>query len=224
MSRFRAVVQKTSPDQAAHRLPQATSTSAHLRASTPADDDFERLYEENLATLVSIAVSKFRVPLGDAEALAHEVFVSYMRRADVIRDPHAWFLSAICNASRYYWRQNGRNLQHLDEEVANAQPDPVSLDILNGLPDRIAAGEILDNLPPRYQYILRLRYFEGFSIREIAEHLGVTAKYTQKLVAKCLRRAEQQFAPHTERMPNRRSQGEVDEVLAGFVDAYRKVR
>jgi RNA polymerase sigma factor (sigma-70 family) len=80
--------------------------------------------------------------------------------------------------------------------MALLRPDPASAGILDRLPAQLAAREILESLPPRYQEILRLRYFEGYSIREIADHLGVTAKYTQKLVTKCLRRAEQTF--HTE--------------------------
>jgi DNA-directed RNA polymerase specialized sigma24 family protein len=38
-----------------------------------------------------------------------------------------------------------------------------------------------------------MRYYEGYTIREIADYLGVTAKYTQKLVGKCLRMAEQMY-------------------------------
>ncbi|HXH39595.1 MAG TPA: sigma-70 family RNA polymerase sigma factor, partial [Thermoanaerobaculia bacterium] len=138
---------------------------------------------------------KFQVPAVDAEALAHEVFLSYLKRKDDIRELHKWLLGAICNASRYYWRQHGRHIEQLDAELAAIQPDPASANILETLPARIAAGEALAGLSPRYQHILRLRYYEGYSINEIAEHLGVTAKYTQKLVTKCLRRAEEIFNP-----------------------------
>ena len=154
---------------------------------------FAQLYEANCGLLVTMAVRKFQVPAVDAEALAHEVFLSYLKRKDEIRDLHRWLVGAICNASRYYWRKHRRNIEQLDAELASLRPDPASMNIMNALPDRIAAGEVLAGLSPRYQHILRLRYFEGYSIKEIAEHLGVTAKYTQKLVTKCLRRAEELF-------------------------------
>jgi DNA-directed RNA polymerase specialized sigma24 family protein len=48
-------------------------------------------------------------------------------------------------------------------------------------------------MPPRWAHILRLRYFEGYSMKEIAEQQNVTSKYMQKLVAKCLERAEEIF-------------------------------
>jgi RNA polymerase sigma-70 factor (ECF subfamily) len=157
--------------------------------------DFGRLYHDNLSLLVAIAVRKFQVPEVDAEALAHEVFLSYLKRKDEIRDLHPWLIGAICHACRYFWRQNGRRTEQLDQGLALLRPDPASAGILDLLPAQLAAREALEALPPRYQEILRLRYYEGYSIREIADHLGVTAKYTQKLVAKCLRRAEQTFNP-----------------------------
>jgi RNA polymerase sigma factor (sigma-70 family) len=157
------------------------------------EEQFVRLYEKNVNVLVAVAIRKFQVPAVDAEALAHEVFLSYLKRKDEIRELHKWLLGAICNASRYYWRQHGRNVEQLDTELAAERPDPATTGIMETMLAKIAAGEALAGLPPRYQHILRLRYFEGYSIHEIAEHLGVTAKYTQKLVTKCLRRAEEVF-------------------------------
>lgn len=159
------------------------------------EDDFAQLYTKNIDTLIAVAVRKFQVPAVDAEALAHEVFLSYLKRKDEIRELHKWLVGAICNASRYYWRQHGRNIEQLDPESAAIRPDPASTNNPETLLARIAAGEALAGLSPRYQHILRLRYFEGYSIKEIAEYLGVTAKYAQKLVTKCLHRAEEVFNP-----------------------------
>jgi RNA polymerase sigma factor (sigma-70 family) len=154
---------------------------------------FTRIYEENCDLLVSVAVRKFQIPAVDAEALAHEVFVSYLRHADEVRDLHRWLIGAICNASRYYWRKHGRNIEQLDTEVAAERPDPRSRDVLTDLPNSIAIAEVLEAMPPRWAQILRFRYIEGYSIKEIAEHEGVTSKYMQKLVAKCLQRAQEIF-------------------------------
>ena len=157
------------------------------------DPQFREIYEGNLRLLVAIAVRKFQVPEVDAEALAHEVFLSYLRHADEIRDLRHWLVGAICNASRYYWRKRGRNTEQLDTDVAAERPDPHLLNVLTTLPNHIAIAEVLEAMPPRWAHILRLRYFEGYSIKEIADYLGVTSKYTQKLVMKCLRRAEEIF-------------------------------
>jgi len=157
------------------------------------DIDFARLYEDNLSLLVAIAMRKFQVPEPDAEGLAHEVFFSYLKRKNEIRDLHPWLIGAICHASRYFWRQNGRRTEQLDHSWALLRPDPASAGIVDSLPAQLAAREILELLPQRYQEILRLRYYEGYSIQEIADYFNVTAKYTQKLVSKCLRRAEQVY-------------------------------
>jgi RNA polymerase sigma factor (sigma-70 family) len=171
-------------------IPDLAPAGTDYQSNEP---DFARVYHDNLGLLVAIATRKFQVPEVDAEALAHEVFFSYLKRKDEIRDLHPWLIGAICHASRYFWRQNGRRTEQLDHSWALLRPDPASTGILDSLPAQLAAREILESLPPRYQEILRLRYYEGYSIREIADYLGVTAKYTQKLVAKCLRRAEETY-------------------------------
>jgi RNA polymerase sigma factor (sigma-70 family) len=156
-------------------------------------EEFEQIYDANFGLLVSLAVRKFQVPFGDAEGLANEVFLSYLKRRKEIRELHKWLIGAICNASRHYWRKNDRNIDQLDDETSSIHVDPVSAHVVDWLTARIAAGEALAVLSPRQQHILRLRYYEGYSIPEIAEELGVTAKYAQKLVGKILRRAAEFF-------------------------------
>ena len=38
-----------------------------------------------------------------------------------------------------------------------------------------------------------MRYFEGCTVAEVASRLGVKTKYAQKLITKCLRRAERLY-------------------------------
>jgi RNA polymerase sigma factor (sigma-70 family) len=157
------------------------------------EGEFESMYEANFEFLVGVAIRKFRVPDYEAETLAHEVFLTYLKKTTgEIRDLHSWLVGAICHASRYYWRSRGRNIGEREDESLE-RIDPATMHIVDTLPDQLAAREALERLPPRYQEILRLRYFEGMSIIELADHLGVTPKYAQKLVTKCLRRAEQRF-------------------------------
>jgi RNA polymerase sigma factor (sigma-70 family) len=164
-------------------------------AAMPSADDrpFEELYEEQFDFLVGVAVRKFRVPESEAESLAQDVFLSYLRHRPTIREVYRWLLGAICHASRYYWRQHGRLADSLDPEEVTERPDPESMHILESLPNQLAARQALEGLSERDQMILRLRYFDGCSIHEVAARLGVKPKYAQKLVTKCLRRAELQY-------------------------------
>jgi RNA polymerase sigma factor (sigma-70 family) len=80
-----------------------------------------------------------------------------------------------------------------DAEIELDRVDPASLHILDSLTNQIAAREALECLPPRYQQILHLRYFEGCSVAEVAARMGVKPKSAQKLITKALRRAERLY-------------------------------
>ena len=162
--------------------------------ATPSVDErqFEVVYERYFGLLVQIASFKFRVPESDAEALAHDVLMGYLRKSAMVIELRPWLIGAICYASRHYWRLNGRILDG-DPDFDLDRADPASLRILDSLPDQIAAREALECLAPRCREVLHMRYFEGCTIAEVAERLGVKTKYAQKLITKCLRRAERLY-------------------------------
>ena len=164
------------------------------------DADFEQIYVKHFSFLVSIAVRKFGVPVTDAEMLVHEVFVEFIKRGHPVEDVHAWLLGAICHASRYYWREHGRSGETVEIEELYEHATP---------------GSENESLPPRYQVILRMRYYDGCSIAEIAEKLGVKPKYAQKLVSKCMKKAEKTYLGKSTR--------DLKHVIKGFVDPYREV-
>src|SRR5436305_9334306 len=160
------------------------TTVSHANSpAAAADDQFDSLYAEHFDFLVAVAVRKFRVPQDEAEMLTQEVFLKYLRVSGEVDNAHSWMLAAICQASRNYWRQHGRNVETLDDE-ALAKPDPATVHILDVKSDELTAKRILNALAPRDQEILRMRYLEGASIMKIAAHLGVKPKYAQKLLTK----------------------------------------
>lgn len=164
-----------------------------LLPDAPFDDEqFEAVYAQYFDLLVRVANFKFSVPDPDAEALAHDVLMTYLRKHHLILDLRAWLIGAICYASRYYWRQIGKTYA-VGEEADLDRPDPASARILDSLPDQLAAREALECLPPRYREILHMRYFEGCTVAEVASRLGVKTRYAQKLIGKCLRRAERLY-------------------------------
>jgi len=153
------------------------------------DRQFEVVYTGYFGLLVQIAIHKFHVPDSEAEGLAHDVLMSYLRKSADVIELRPWLVGAICHASRHYWRLNSRNVApETDNELDRA--DPASVRILDSLPDQLAAREALECLNPRCREILSMRYFEGCTVVEVAERLGIKPKYAQKLIAKCLRRAE----------------------------------
>jgi RNA polymerase sigma factor (sigma-70 family) len=157
------------------------------------DRQFEAVYEQYFPLLVQIASYKFSVPDSEAEALTHDVLISYLRKSTSIIELRPWLIGAICYASRHYWRLNGRILD-AEAETAAERVDPASIRILDSLPAQLAAREALECLAPRCREVLRLRYFEGWTVIEIAQRFGIKPKSAQKLIAKCLRRAERLYS------------------------------
>ena len=157
--------------------------------------DIASVYEDHVQLLIGTAISRYHIAESDAQALAHDVFVAYLLKASEISDSRAWLLSAICNASKFFLRTQARHValpaQHMDE------PDPQLKRILDALPDQMAGRQAFDCLTARCQLALRLRYFEGYSVPEIADALQTTAKYAAKLVARCLRQAHDRYTKGT---------------------------
>jgi RNA polymerase sigma factor (sigma-70 family) len=160
------------------------STSRASRADT-----VEILYTQYRTLLMSVACRKFRVPEGDAENLLQEVFVSYLQTGTTIENVRAWLVAAICNASRHYWRTQGR-AEQLPEDFVE-QSDPGS----HALPERFAmemtVRQAMQYLQPRCRETLWLHYFEGRSASDVARELQTTSRYAEKLIHNCLKRVRE---------------------------------
>src|ERR1700730_13316236 len=94
----------------------------HAGAFAERADDFGAVYEENYHLLVRTVVKHYHIAELDAEALAHEVFLAYFLKADVVINSRAWLVSAISNAAKYFLRRRARHVP-LSPESAEI-PDP----------------------------------------------------------------------------------------------------
>ncbi|MGA7614228.1 MAG: sigma-70 family RNA polymerase sigma factor [Thermoanaerobaculia bacterium] len=160
------------------------ATVTTLPESASREDLWESVYLEYFDALVAVCERKFRIPTMDAEVLVQEVLMSYAMSVGEIGDARAWLIGAACNASRKYWRSQGR-LETLPEDYQE-MPCPVSADVLD---NRVAVREALDQASGKYGEALRLHYLEGCTIEEIAQVLGTTPGYAKKLVRIGLQRA-----------------------------------
>jgi RNA polymerase sigma-70 factor (ECF subfamily) len=165
----------------------ATAPAAELTGSRAYD--VELLYTQYRTLLLSVACRKFRVPETDAESLLQEVFVSFLQTGTKIENIRAWLVAAICNASRHYWRTQGR-AEQLPEDFVE-QSDPGS----HALPERFAmemtVRQALQYLQPRCRETLWLHYFEGRSAADVARELETTTRYAEKLIHNCLKRVRE---------------------------------
>ena len=163
--------------------------SSASRAATERADEVEVLYMQYRTLLMTVACRKFRVPESDAESLLQEVFVSFLQTGAKIENVRAWLVAAICNASRHYWRTQGRAEQLPENFIEHSDPGS------QALPERFAlemtVGQALQYLQPRCRETLWLHYFEGRSAADVARELETTTRYAEKLIHNCLKRVRE---------------------------------
>jgi RNA polymerase sigma factor (sigma-70 family) len=141
----------------------------------------EELYGQMKPLLLFIAASKFHVSLDEAEALVHDVFESYLRRRPVIANEQGWFVGAICNACRHYWRKYGRYValeEAADDDMTCETP----------IIERLTAEALVARLSPRDRRVISLRFDDGRTIREVGRVLGISRSRAEKLLRRALRR------------------------------------
>lgn len=166
----------------------ATAPVAPPPPSTAADD-VEALYIEHRNLLLYVACRKFRIPDSDAENLIQEVFLSFLQNSNKIDNVRAWLVAAMCNASRHYWRAQGR-IESLPDDI-NDQSDPGSHGLADQFAMRMTVRQALDYLQPRCRETLWLHYFEGRSAGDVARELETTNRYAEKLIHNCLKRVRE---------------------------------
>ncbi|HEX8170868.1 MAG TPA: sigma-70 family RNA polymerase sigma factor [Thermoanaerobaculia bacterium] len=170
--------------------PAAPAASASPAApASPAADDVEALYLQHRNLLLYVACRKFRIPDCDAENLIQEVFLSFLQTGTRIDNIRAWLVAAMCNASRHYWRAQGRT-ESLPEDF-NDHSDPGSLGLADQFAMRLTVRQALDYLQPRCRETLWLHYFEGRSANDVARELETTNRYAEKLIHNCLKRVRE---------------------------------
>jgi RNA polymerase sigma factor (sigma-70 family) len=167
----------------------AARTAAAPVPSSPAGDDVEALYIEHRNLLLYVACRKFRIPDCDAENLIQEVFLSFLQTGTKIDNVRAWLVAAMCNASRHYWRGQGR-VESLPDNF-NDHSDPGTHGLADQFAMKMTVRQALDYLQPRCRETLWLHYFEGRSAADVARELETTNRYAEKLIHNCLKRVRE---------------------------------
>lgn len=120
----------------------------------------------------------------DADEITVNVFSKVLSKIDMY-DPHfefkTWVLTIAQNTIIDFWRKKSRENQdpteHLDEVKNQYAKSPEELMISDEEQKKII--KTIESLDKNYQDILRLRFFEEKSIKEIAEELGISVANTK---------------------------------------------
>ena len=176
-------------------MPEPNNIDVRPSASDPeatADaQDIGGLYVEYRMLLLSVACRKFRVPESDAENLIQDVFLSYLQAGTKVENIRSCLVAAMCNASRHYYRANGRT-EALPENFSE-QSDPETEAVADVLARRITLRQALGYLQPRCRETLHLHYFEGRSAADMAREMKTTNRYAEKLIHNCLKRVREVY-------------------------------
>ncbi|WP_292010700.1 RNA polymerase sigma factor [Chryseobacterium sp.] len=122
----------------------------------------------------------------DADEITVNVFSKVLSKLDMY-DPHfqfkTWVLTIAQNTVIDFWRKRSRENQDMDvtenlEEVKNQfAKSPEELMISDEEHHKIV--KVIESLDVNYQDIIKLRFFEEKSIKEIAEELGISVANTK---------------------------------------------
>lgn len=138
---------------------------------------FEELYERYRAFMLAIA-NKILENEFDAEDAVHNAFVSISEHMDKVHDPSSQktkgFVAIIAERKAidvYRKRSRFVSLDAIEDEICISFPPPED----DGL------ARCLSKLPPRYRHVIMLKYCHGYTIKEIADILGMKPAAVSKL-------------------------------------------
>jgi RNA polymerase sigma factor (sigma-70 family) len=120
----------------------------------------------------------------DADEITVNVFSKVLSKLDMY-DPHfqfkTWVLTIAQNTVIDFWRKRSREnedaTENLDEIKNQYAKSPEELMISDEEQTKII--KTIESLDANYQDIIRLRFFEEKSIKEIAEELGISVANTK---------------------------------------------
>ena len=147
--------------------------------ATPAEEEFERLYQQHVGDVYRYALAVLRNPV-DAEDVTQTTFLNAwraFRSGEHPRAPQNWFLSIAHNVCRVRFRTLARR-----PKEAALEPDLVADAADDGTPSAQEILDALSELPLNQRAALVMRELEGRSYGEIAQILGVTKPAVETLL------------------------------------------
>ncbi|HLF94095.1 MAG TPA: RNA polymerase sigma factor [Planctomycetota bacterium] len=137
---------------------------------------------------------------GDVEDLAQETLLEAWRSRDRFRgdaSPLTWVLGIAKNRARLRRRERGveGQAERALRAIASLRTEEVPVDLVQGEEMKRRVRQALEALDPSYAEVLMQRYYEGLSVRAIAERRGEG----EKAVESRLHRAKEAFRECLER-------------------------
>jgi RNA polymerase sigma-70 factor (ECF subfamily) len=157
--------------------------------------DWEAVYQDNVDRVYAMMFAKVG-NRADAEDLTAEVFLAALgplRVSASVGEVRAYLSATARTVLAGHWRRHyGREVTTLAEMPDLPAPAAVDEDAPNPSASAIAeASDLLAGLPEKYGQVLRLRFLQGYSVRDTATALSITVANAKVLQHRALRRAAQ---------------------------------
>jgi RNA polymerase sigma-70 factor (ECF subfamily) len=161
--------------------------------------DWEAVYRDNVDRVYRMMFAKVG-NRADAEDLTAEVFLAALgplRVSASVGEVRAYLSATTRTVLAGHWRRHyGREVTTLAEMPDLPALVDVSADDDEDAPNPSSsavaeAADMLAGLPEKYGQVLRLRFLQGYSVRDTAAALGITVSNAKVLQHRALRRAAQ---------------------------------
>lgn len=162
---------------------------------------FSEFFDENFSRLYRFALARLSDDPEAARDVAQSALSRALRKIHLYRGESALFtwLCVICRHEiADWWKKQSRYRDHivLTEDYPDIRAVVEALDApSDGSPQQqyqqLEVSRLiqvaLDRLPPKYGNALEWKYIEGYSVKEIAARLGLSAEATQSVLARAKR-------------------------------------
>ena len=170
-----------------------------MAADKPKPSLVERLFAEHRGALQSFFRRRIRSK-ADAADMAQEVYVRMLRISNqgAIRNPVLYLYTVANNLVKEHAVLDRRQASGIDIEEVATHEQLETLPAFDGELDtaqRVARLQVvLEQLRPRWQAAVELRFTHGLSYREIAIRLGVSQQMAKRYVAQALLHCRRRMA------------------------------
>jgi len=174
--------------EAALALPYAGSQARSLTEPV----SLEQLFHQYLDPVYRFLYSRVGNP-EDAEDLTSEVFLKASRQLDRGREEASiagWLFIVARTVLADHWRRYYREGPSAPLDEGRVENTPTNVDS----PETSSASaelvtRVLTSLPERYRQVLELRFLTGYSVKETADELGISAANVKVIQHRALAKA-----------------------------------
>jgi RNA polymerase sigma factor (sigma-70 family) len=171
----------------------AVARSDGAGAETPRAETIEELFAALESPLLSYALRLVH-ELSAAEDMVQEAFMKLHSQFEQVREPRRWLYRTVHNLALNHLRRAGKTVP-LDPPADEGVPANVETADPHPLPDeQIARWESiglvrlsLDTLDDRSRELIRMKFNEGLSYKEISAQTGLTAGHVGYLLHHALK-------------------------------------